>query len=108
MSKTLIMSVGVMVALTVSACSGIPTMQSPENRLGDVASQPRSTAAHEIQQIQCDLLDEGEDPRDVYQFFADHLYMIPFSDESTAMILTNGLFEMCPEHVDAMLDYARS
>lgn len=108
MSKTLIMSVGVTLALSLSACSGIPSMESPENRLGDVASQPRSTAAHEIQQIQCDLLDEGEHPRDVYQFFADHLHMIPFSTDSTATILTDGLFEMCPEHVKAMLDYARS
>lgn len=98
MRRTLTAVAGGVLALTVGACTQLPTMQDPTNRLGDTVGQPRHIAEREIRQITCEMLDDGQSPESVAEFFMTNERMIPFTPDRTDWIIRQAVNEDCPEH----------
>lgn len=104
MRKTLLTLTGAALITTVGACSYLPSMRSPEERLSDTIGQPTSTVSDEIKDITCDLLDEGESPYDVVMFFVDNYHVVPFSADRMGGLIYEAVDEECPEHYREMHD----
>ena len=108
MRKTLTALAVPAVLLAMSACSNLPSMRSPENRLGDTVGHPTSIVREEIEDLTCDMLDDGYTPAQVVQFYVDNYYMIPFSPERVGDIIADAVVDDCPTHMGDVLDFARS
>lgn len=100
MRRTLTAVAGGVLALVVGACTQLPTMQDPTNRLGDTVGQPRDIAEREIRLITCEMLDDGHSPEAVAGFFMANEQMIPFTPDRTDWIIRRAVAEDCPEHAD--------
>ena len=108
MRKTLAALAVPALLITMSACSFLPSMRSPEARLGDTVGQPASVVREEIEDLTCDMLDDGYTPVELVDFYVDNYYMVPFSPERMGDIIADAVVDDCPSHMSEIMEFVNS